>query len=379
VNNFSPLLFTAFQRQFDIDLGRLALLISLNFGVQLLTDLIAVRVVDRIGYRTAAVSAGVFCAAGFCFLGILPFALEDPYLGLVIASAVSAVGGGLLEVIVSPIIEALPLENKGAAMSLLHSFYCWGFVGVVILSTFYFSAVGVERWRLLSLLWALVPLASAALFLRAPLLPLAGAGIEAASLRVLFRRRAFLYIVLMMLCAGAAEQAMCQWASFFAETGLGVSKTFGDLLGPCAFAVLMGLSRVYFGTRKEETEKERLSVEKALIASAGLCFASYAITAVSPYPLVSLAGCAVCGLSVGIMWPGTFTLASRLFPSGGTGMFAVLALAGDGGCGLGPGIVGFAMQFTDLKSGLFIAAGFPLLLGCGVLLLKKDFFEKKKQ
>jgi fucose permease len=366
VNNFSPLLFTAFQRQFDIDLGRLALLISLNFGVQLLTDLIAARFVDRIGYRSAAVSAGVFCAAGFVFLGVLPFALEDPYLGLVIASVVSAVGGGLLEVIVSPIIEALPLENKSAAMSLLHSFYCWGFVGVVILSTCYFSTAGVDRWRWLSLLWAIVPLASAVLFLRAPLRPLVESGAAQTPLRVLLRRRTFLYIFLMMMCAGAAEQAMCQWASFFAETGLGVSKTLGDLLGPCTFAVLMGLSRVYFGTRKEE-----LSLEKALLASAGLCFASYLITVISPYPLLSLGGCAVCGLSVGIMWPGTFTLASRIFPFGGTGMFAVLALAGDGGCGLGPGVVGFVMKFTALKAGLFTAAVFPIFLGCGVLLLKE--------
>jgi fucose permease len=350
-------LFSTFQRQFGLGVGSLALLISLNFGIQLLVDLAALHLVDRIGYRAAAISAGVFCSAGLCALGTLPFVM-DPYAGLVIAVVINAVGGGLLEVLVSPIVEALPLGNKGAAMSLLHSFYCWGFVAVVVLSTAYFSFIGIENWRWLPLLWTAPPLASLILFIRAPLRPLVEDSSGAAPRGRLFTRRIFLVFFLMMICAGAAEQAMCQWASYFAEAGLRVSKTLGDLLGPCAFAALMGLSRVFFGTRTGE-----LKLERILFFASALCLVSYLVTVFSPLPLISLIGCALCGLSVGIMWPGTFSLASRRFPLGGTAMFAILALAGDGGCGLGPGIVGLISQSSGLNRGLLAAAAFPLIMG----------------
>jgi fucose permease len=363
VNNLGPLLFLTFQRQFNIGVGSLALLISLNFGIQLLVDLAAIHFVDRIGYRAAAVSAGLFCSVGLCSMGILPFVMKNPYAGLVIAVVINAIGGGLLEVLVSPIVEALPLGNKGAAMSLLHSFYCWGFVGVVLLSTAYFSFIGIEHWRWLPLLWTAPPLASLLLFIRAPMRPLVEDTAGAAPLRTLFSRRTFLALFLMMVCAGASEQAMCQWASFFAEAGLGVSKTLGDLLGPCAFAALMGLSRVFFGTQKGE-----LPLERILLGASALCLVSYLVTVFSPFPLLSLAGCALCGLSVGIMWPGTFSLTSRAFPLGGTAMFAILALAGDGGCSLGPGLVGFVMKGTTLKTGFLAAALFPVVMAAGIML-----------
>jgi MFS family permease len=323
--------------------------------------------VDKIGYRAAAIAAGVFCSLGLCSMGILPFVFKDPYTGLVIAVMINAIGGGLLEVLISPIVEALPLDNKGAAMSLLHSFYCWGFVAVVVLSTAYFSFIGIEHWRWLPFLWVAPPLASLILFIRAPIQPLVKDSAGAVPLRTLFTKRIFLLIFLMMICAGASEQAMCQWASFFAEAGLGVSKAMGDLLGPCAFAVLMGLSRVFFGTRKGEQPLKRI-----LLGASLLCLVSYLVTVFSPFPLLSLAGCALCGLSVGVMWPGTFSLASRLFPRGGTAMFAILALAGDGGCGLGPGIVGLVMKETTLNNGLFTATVFPILMIAGILLQKKS-------
>ncbi|MDR3334452.1 MAG: MFS transporter [Treponema sp.] len=370
VNNLGPLLFSTFQRQFNIGVGSLALLISLNFGIQLLVDLATVHFVDRIGYRAAAVAAGVFCSVGLCSMGILPFIFKDPYIGLVIAVVINAIGGGLLEVLVSPIVEALPLGNKGAAMSLLHSFYCWGFVAVVLLSTIYFSFIGIEHWRVLPFLWILPSLASLLLFSRAPMQPLVEDKTGVAPLRKLFKKRTFLLILLMMICAGASEQAMCQWASFFAEAGLGVSKVMGDLLGPCAFAVLMGLSRVFFGTRKEEQPLERI-----LLGASLLCLASYFVTVFSPFPLLSLAGCAFCGLSVGIMWPGTFSLASRIFPRGGTAMFAMFALAGDAGCGFGPGIVGIVMKETTLNKGLFTATVFPLLMFVGILLQNEGTYK----
>jgi MFS family permease len=361
VNNLGPLLFVTFQREFGISIGRLALLTSLNFGIQLLVDLAAARFADRIGYRRAAVAAGVLCGAGLSAMGVLPFVLPVPYWGLLAAVVITALGGGLLEVIISPIVEALPTSNKSAAMSLLHSFYCWGFAAVVLLSSAYFRFAGIEQWRFLPMLWAVLPLGNALLFARVPLRRLGGGGGEAAPIRGLLVRRTFPLFLLLMACAGAAEQALSQWASFFAEAGLGVSKTMGDLFGPCAFAALMGASRVFFGFRKTETR-----IKRTLFISSVFCAAGYVVAACSPFPLLSLAGCALCGLSAGVLWPGIFSLAARLFPHGGTAMFALLALAGDAGCALGPGAAGLAAGGSALNKGLLLAALFPLVLALGI-------------
>jgi MFS family permease len=369
VNNLAPLLFFTFHRTFNVSLSSLALLISLNFGIQLLIDLAAVKYIDRIGYRAAAVGAQIFCTAGIMLLGILPFALPNPFAGLVIAVFINALGGGLLEVIVSPIVEAIPGGRKAASMALLHSFYCWGYVGVVLLSTLYFNLAGVDNWRWLCILWAVLPMGNIFLFLKAPIKPLTGESETSVPPRTLFTAKVFIILFLLMICAGASEQAMSQWASFFAEAGLHVSKTTGDILGPCAFAVLMGLARIFIGMQKGE-----IKIERILLVSGGVCIASYLITVFSPFPLLSLAGCALCGLSVGAMWPGTFSAASRAFPKGGTAMFAVLALAGDAGCGGGPGLVGLIMSGTTLKTGLLAAVVFPLVMVAGTILL----FRKRK-
>jgi fucose permease len=288
-------------------------------------------------------------------------------LALVIVVVINAIGGGLLEVIISPIVEALPNENKTAAMSLLHSFYCWGYVGVILLSTLYFNTIGIENWRYLPMLWALIPLGNMFLFSVVPVRTMIGEHETPVPLRTLFTKKTFLLFFLIMICAGASEQAMSQWASFFAEAGLKVSKTTGDLLGPCAFAVLMGASRVFFGIRQEA-----IKLTRVLMGAGLLCVLSYLVTVFSPFPLLSLAGCAVCGLSVGIMWPGTFSLASKLFPRGGTAMFALLALAGDAGCASGPGLVGLVMNATTLKTGLLLAIIFPLALFCGIWFLNRE-------
>jgi fucose permease len=372
VNNLAPLLFLTFQRQFDISLGRLALLISLNFTVQLLVDLASARFIDKIGYRIAAVGAHLLCGAGLLSMGFLPFILPDPYAGLVLATVINALGGGLIEVIISPIVEALPGERKAAAMSLLHSFYCWGYVVVVVLSTLYFNLAGIKNWRYLPMLWALLPLGNVFLFAKTPLKTLIDETARAIPLGSLLRRQVFLILFLLMICSGASEQAMSQWASFFAEAGLGVSKTLGDLLGPCAFALLMGLSRVFLGLQTGDFKLERI-----LMISGCVCIAGYLVTVFSPFPLLALGGCALCGLSVGVMWPGTFSLASRVFPLGGTAMFAVLALAGDVGCAAGPGLVGAIMNRTTLTAGLLAAITFPLLLVLALICLFKAAGAKK--
>jgi fucose permease len=367
VNNLGPLLFLTFQRQFDVSLSALALIVTLNFTVQLLTDAAAAHFVDKIGYRAAALAASALSVLGLVSMGVLPFILPEPYIGLVLAVIINAIGGGLLEVIISPIVEALPSENKAAAMSRLHSFYCWGYVAVILLSTVYFIFVGIEHWCYLPMLWALVPLINVFLFSVVPIKALIDEHETAVPLRTLFTQKAFWLFFLVMICAGASEQAMSQWASFFAEAGLKVSKTTGDLLGPCAFAVLMGLARVFFGLKQEQ-----IPLKRVLSGAGALCVASYLLTVFSPFPLLSLAGCALCGFSVGIMWPGTFSLAAKTFPRGGTPMFAVLAIAGDAGCGSGPGLVGLVMNTTSLNTGLLTAIIFPFALVFCLVFLSRE-------
>ena len=376
VNNLAPLLFLTFQNSYGITLEQIGFLITINFGVQMFVDLIAAKYVDRIGYRISIVAAHILCAGGLMGLGILPNLFAVSYLGLLVSIVLYAIGGGLIEVLISPIVEACPTENKSSEMSLLHSFYCWGHVAVVLLSTLFFKTAGIENWPVLTALWALLPLGNAIYFCFVPIQPLVEEAHHSLSIRNLFSLKTFWILALLMVCAGASEQAMSQWASAFAESGLHVSKTMGDLLGPCFFAVLMGTSRLLYARLSH-----RISLQKGLILSGLLCLLSYALTLFSPFPLLSLLGCGLCGFSVGILWPGTFSLASIQCPTGGTAMFALLALAGDLGCLSGPGTVGIVSDWMggNLKSGLLIAMIFPVVLVIGVRFLKKAPAQRVKQ
>ena len=373
VNNFVPLLFLTFQDSYGIPLSQITMLVTLNFGLQLLVDLASVSFVDRIGYRASMVLAHALAAAGLALLAILPELLPSPFPGILLSVCVYAVGGGLLEVLVSPVVEACPSDHKEQTMSLLHSFYCWGHVGVVLVSTVFFALFGVGHWRVLALAWALIPLGNMIAFTRVPIAPLMEDGQRGMTIGELARRKVFWVFLLMMVCAGASEQGVSQWASTFAEKGLGVSKTVGDLAGPMAFAVLMGTSRAVYGKYGG-----RLNLDHFMAGSALLCVASYLCVALAPSPVVGLLGCAVCGLSVGIMWPGTFSKASAGLPRGGTAMFALMALAGDLGCSSGPTLVGMVSSALgdDLKRGILAGVVFPILLLAGLRLsgraLKSD-------
>lgn len=368
VNNFVPLLFLTFQSSYHIPLSRITLLVTFNFGLQLLVDLASVGFVDRIGYRASMVLAHALAAAGLALLAILPEILPNPFLGILLSVMVYAVGGGLIEVVVSPVVEACPSNHKEQAMSLLHSFYCWGHVAVVLLSTVFFALFGTGHWRVLALVWALVPLGNLFAFLRVPIVPLMKDGEKGMTLGELARNKMFWVFLLMMLCAGASEQGVSQWASTFAEKGLGVGKSVGDLAGPMAFAVLMGTSRAIYGKYGG-----RLNLDHFMAGSALLCAATYLCIFLVPSPVVGLAGCAVCGLSVGIMWPGTFSKAAAGLPRGGTALFALMALAGDMGCSGGPTLVGMVSSALgdDLKKGILAGIVFPVLLLVGLALSRK--------
>lgn len=368
VNNFIPLLFVTFQSSYGIPLPQITLLITLNFVVQLLTDIAATKFVDRIGYRASAIIAHLFAAGGLTGIGLLPELLPSPFAGLLISVALYAVGGGLIEVIISPIVEACPTPRKAAAMSLLHSFYCWGSVFVVLLSTVFFVAVGIGHWKLMAFLWALIPVGNMIYFSQVPIAALVEDG-ESMTIRQLLGTKLFWIFGLLMVCSGASELAMSQWASAFAESGLKVSKTVGDLAGPCLFAILMGSSRVFYASFSE-----KVRLEKFMAASGALCIVSYLLAVFAPVPVLGLLGCALCGLSVGIMWPGTFSLAAAACPKGGTAMFALFALAGDLGCTTGPSLVGFVSGKMNgvLQAGLAAAMVFPVLFLVGLVLLKRN-------
>ena len=368
VNNFVPLLFVTFQNAYDIPLSRIAVLVTVNFCVQLSVDFLASVFVDRIGYRASIVMAQFCAALGLVLLAVLP-QIMPPFAGILIAVVIYAIGGGIIEVLISPIMESCPTENKEKAMSLLHSFYCWGHVGVVLLSTGFFVLFGIENWRVLALLWALIPVVNGILFTGVPIAPLIPEGEKGMSIGALLKSRLFWTFIVMMLCAGASEQAVSQWASAFAEAGLGVSKAVGDLAGPLSFALLMGISRWIYGKYGD-----RIPIDKFMIASTVLCVGAYLLICLSPWPLLSLVGCGLCGFSVGIMWPGTFSKAAVAMPTGGTAMFALFALAGDLGCGGGPAVVGMVSQAFDgrLQTGILVSILFPVVLLFFLLAGKKQ-------
>ena len=362
VNNFAPLLFLTFASSYDLTLDKIAMITTVNFTVQLIVDFLSAKVIDKLGYRPMIVAAHVFAASGLIGMAILPEIIGNAYAGILVAVVLYAVGGGIIEVLISPIVEACPTKKKEAAMSLLHSFYCWGHVGVVLVSTLFFTLFGVENWRVLACIWAIVPIINMFYFMIVPIYPIVQEH-EKMALGAMLKQKVFWILMILMVCAGASEQAMSQWAFAFAESALHVSKTVGDLMGPCIFAVLMGTSRAIYGKYSD-----KIPLKKMMAGCALLCIACYLMAILAPSPIWGLAGCAICGFSVGIFWPGTFSLAAAKLPGAGTAMYAFMALAGDVGCSSGPTLVGIvANQFDgDLQKGLIGGILFPVLILAGI-------------
>ena len=365
VANFAPLLFLKFHKDFGIPLGQIALISTVFFFTQLIVDLFCAKFVDRIGYRRCVVASEVLAALGLIGLAILPYVFGNPMTGIMISVIIYACGSGLIEVLVSPIAEACPFENKEGVMSFLHSFYCWGSVGVILLSTLFFGLFGVNAWRILSCIWALIPLVNIFNFMTCPIERLTEEG-DGLTIGGLFKIPMFWIAIVLMICAGASELSMAQWASAYVESALGLSKSVGDIAGPCLFAVAMGICRTFYGKYGE-----KIDLLKFMICSGILCLACYLLAALSGQPVLGLIGCIVCGFSVGIMWPGTISISSKKIPLGGTAMFALLAMAGDLGGSIGPGIVGFVTQNAgdNLRMGLLAGCVFPAVLIVSACLL----------
>ena len=381
VNNLAPILFIIFQQEFNISFEMIGRLILINFITQIGADIYAVKYVDKIGYRKAGVIAHLFSAVGLIALGILPKIMPNPYLGLVISVMIYAVGGGIIEVIVSPIVESLPGEEKASAMSLLHSFYCWGQVSVVLISTIIIKVLGLKVWFILPILWSIIPMVNLFRFMKIPLNPIVADG-EPMSIKELMSSRFFILAIILMMCAGASELTMSQWSSIFAEEGLQVPKMMGDILGPCLFAVFMGIGRTVYGIYGS-----KIKIEKALLYSGIACVGCYLITVFAGNPFVSLLSCALCGFTVCLMWPGTFSLSAEKFPKGGTAMFGLLAIGGDLGAAIGPWLPGVVTDKASvlynlgnsegLKLGVLVGAIFPIILVITMLFVKKTNTSEK--
>ncbi len=363
--NFAPLLFLKFHADYGISLGKIALIPTVFFFTQLLVDLFCARFVDKIGYRRSVVASEIASGLGLAGLAVLPDLFGDPFAGILACVVIYAVGSGLIEVVGSPIVEACPFEHKDAVMSLLHSFYCWGCVGVIALSTLFFAAFGIENWKWLAVLWALLPLYNIYNFATCPIERLTEEG-KGMTLRALFKTPVFWIAIVLMVCAGASELSMAQWASAYTEAALGFSKTAGDLLGPCLFAVTMGVCRVIYGKYGPKMDLTRF-----MMGSGVLCLCCYLLAGLSASPVLGLIGCVLCGFSVGIMWPGTISVISPRLPRGGTALFAMLAMAGDLGGGFGPSLVGTVTQQAgdNLQMGMLTGCVFPLVLVAALILL----------
>lgn len=367
--NFAPLLFLTFHNSYGISFSSLALISAVFFFTQLLVDLICAKIVDFIGYRTCVVAAEVTSGIGLAGLAFIPDLTPSPFAGIIISVIIYAIGSGLTEVLVSPIVEACPFENKEGTMSLLHSFYCWGSVGVILGSTIFFALVGIENWRILAVIWSAIPLYNIYNFATCPIEQLVEDG-ESMTIGQLCKTRLFWLFIVLMVCAGSSEIAMSQWASAFVESALHISKTVGDLLGPCLFAICMGISRVLYGKYGEKVD---LTIFMA--GSGIMCLACYLVAGLATVPALGLVGCALCGFTVGIMWPGSISISSRVLPKGGTAMFALLALAGDLGGTVGPAIVGNVSQSAgdNLQAGVLAGIGFPVVLVICVLAVRKKY------
>jgi len=365
--NFAPLLFLKFHTDYNISLGNIALISTFFFFTQLLVDLFCAKFVDRIGYRSCIVASEVCSALGLVGLAFLPEIMPDPFMGIIISVIVYAIGSGLIEVLCSPIVEACPFENKEATMSLLHSFYCWGSVGTILVSTGFFAIFGIDSWKWLAILLALVPTINIYNFATCPIEYLVEDG-EGMSIPSLFKTPLFWVAIILMVCSGASELSMGQWASAYAEAALGLNKTMGDLLGPCLFAVAMGICRVLYGKYGE-----KVNLTKFMLGSGVLCVFCYILASLFENPVVGLIGCILCGFSVGIMWPGTLSISSKKFPEGGTAMFALLAMAGDLGGSIGPAIVGRTTQMAgdNIRTGMTLGLIFPIVLVVGLWIIAK--------
>lgn len=378
VTNLSPLLFVILMGSYNLSFEQVGRLVLINFFTQIIADLAFSKPVDTYGVRPFITLGHALVFIGFVMFAFSPRLFpHSPYTGLMLATVVFSCGGGLLELLLSAIVQAVPSDAKAAAMSLLHSFYAWGFIVVVVLTFLMLKLFGSANWPWLFLIWSLVPLFNFFNFLRVPLPPQVPDE-HRTSTRVLASTPFFIFVVLGIALGGAAEVSMSQWTSAYAETTLGLSKQTGDLLGLCLFAGLLGLGRVLYGTYGKRFDIWRVMFLGSLFAAG-----CYLVAALSQHPIVSLVACAFCGLGVALLWPGSVTNAAHRFPFAGASMFAILAAGGDTGAAVGPWLLGLIADqiptdfpLSPLRVGMVIGTLFPLAMA-GCLLIQRHIDKKR--
>lgn len=357
VNTLSPLLFIIFNEQLGLSLTEISILITVNFIIQISMDVASTFFINVLGYRKSVIIAEFLATVGLLSMAMFTVCIPNKFVALLASTALMSMGGGIIEVVVSPIVEAIPGDEKASAMSILHSFYCWGQLAVVLLTTLFLAIFGMGAWIALPILYAIVPAIGALMFTIVPVNQLE-AGEKASSIKKLIRQKGFWLMVIIMVCAGASEVSMAQWGSLFAEVTLGIPKSLGDLLGPSVFAICMGLGRIIFGR-----VADKIRIERWICASFALCILAYLVTTLFDMPIIASVGFALCGISVAILWPGTYSLGAREISYGGTLIFALFALSGDIGCALGPDLVGIVSDAVSADGNGFLSA---LISGSGI-------------
>ena len=385
VNNLAPILFVIFKDNFGISYTMIASLMLFNFLVQIATDFTAIKILGILDYRKSGILAQACAALGLIMLGVLPNIIPI-YPALFTSTLFMAFGGGLLEVMVSPIVDSLEKGQSSAKMNMLHSFFCWGQVAVVLTATAAIKLFGSNIWYIIPISWAIVPIISIFMFSVVPIPEIARAERRSGE-KLPVKSKAFLFMCFLMVASGASEITMAEWASVFAQKGLGIDKFTGDILGPCLFAVLMGSGRLLFGVFGS-----RVRLKSALTYYSILCTICYIVAATAKNPYIALFFCALTGFSVSIMWPGVYSYSSSVIKQGKTAMFGILALCGDVGCSLGSWLTGSMSDFSltfpkvlefavrcgisyeqmGLKIGIGCAAVFPLLMSIALISSKTD-------
>lgn len=340
VNNLAPVFFVLFRVLYGFSYLQVGILAALNFTLQLFADITSPNLISRFGYRKCAMTAQALCAVGLILMPGLCILTGGVYISFIIPVLIYSYGAGMIEVLASPIVEAIPDLPENTKMSMLHSFYSWGQMTCVALTTLALHFIGYERWFLIPVLWSAIPIFGIILFSRARLDMADMAEKESEKGGRLFCR-SFVLMLIIMTCAGASEIAMSEWSSLFAEEALGVSKVAGDLFGPCMFALFMGMGRMChakFG--------ERLNLSRLIKACSLLCVICYVGAALLRPAAASLIFCALTGLSVSLMWPGALSLAAAR-NNGGARMYGLLAAFGDIGCIIGPVVTSSVSEFAD--------------------------------
>ena len=353
VGNLSPVLFLAFHNLYGISYTALGFLVLVNFVTQLLVDLVFSLFSHKFNIPMAVKMAPVLGAVGLAVYAVCPMLLpHNPYLGILVGTLIFSAASGFNEVLISPVIAAIPSENPDGEMSKLHSVYAWGVVFVVAVSTLFLFAFGSESWPFLALLFALVPLLACILFFGSKLPPLETPE-KASGVFGFFKSKGLWICVLGIFLGGAAECTMAQWCSGYIERALGIPKIWGDLFGVALFSVMLGLGRSLYA-------KYGKNIGKVLFFSAIGSVACYLVAAASGVAAVGLIACAMTGFCTSMMWPGSLIAVSERFPHGGVMMFALMAAGGDLGASVGPQLVGI---ITDAVSASPTAAGIAARLG----------------